>query len=316
MRNVTTFDEPGARVRLASISTRPPAKISKGKAKERFESLNDELFELQDLLWGAKTHSLLVVLQGRDAAGKDGTIKHVAGALNPRGVHVTSFGVPSAEERAHDFLWRVHRVTPPLGEVAIFNRSHYEDVLVVRVHELVKKALWKTRYDAINAFESTLAEHGCIVLKYFLHISKGDQEERLLEREEDSTKAWKLNVEDWKERDRWEEFTKAYEDAISRCSAPHAPWMIVPADAKWYRNLVVAESIVAALRPYKAEWEKTLEVEGKKRGAELAAWREQRAAGDSGKEVEHRPTPRPRPTARRKRVTPTAPDGAAKADAS
>jgi len=318
MRHVTTFDEPGAKVHLDSISTRPPAKITKAKAKERFESLNDELFELQDLLWGAKTHSVLVVLQGRDAAGKDGTVKHVVGALNPRGVHVISFGVPSAEERAHDFLWRVHRVTPRLGEVGIFNRSHYEDVLVVRVHDLVKKGLWKTRYDAINAFESTLAEHGCIVLKYFLHISKGEQEERLLEREEDSTKAWKLNVEDWKERDEWDEFTEAYEDAISRCSAPHAPWMIVPADAKWYRNLVVAESIAAALRPHKAEWEKTLEVEGKKRGAERAAWREERAAGDSGRQVEHRRVAKRRPTARRKRVTatPAAADGPAKADAS
>src|SRR3954449_9543728 len=204
MRNVTTFDEPGARVRLASISTRPPAKISKGKAKERFESLNDELFELQDLLWGAKTHSLLVVLQGRDAAGKDGTIKHVAGALNPRGVHVTSFGVPSAEERAHDFLWRVHRHTPRLGEVAIFNRSHYEDVLVARVRGLVPKKLWKQRYRHIAGFEELLAEHGTIVLKYFLHISKKEQKKRLLEREDSPQTAWKLNVNDWMERECWD----------------------------------------------------------------------------------------------------------------
>ena len=198
MNHVTAFERPGAKVRLESIPTRPPPKMTKAKAKERFESLNEELFDLQDLLWGAKTHSLLIVLQGRDAAGKDGTIKHVAGALNPRGVQVTSFGVPSSDERAHDFLWRVHRVTPRLGELAIFNRSHYEDVLVVRVHELVKKELWKARYDAINAFETTLADHGCIILKYFLHISKKEQEERLLAREEDATKAWKLNVEDWK----------------------------------------------------------------------------------------------------------------------
>src|SRR3954468_6754776 len=273
MRNVTTFDEPGARVRLASISTRPPAKISKGKAKERFESLNDELFELQDLLWGAKTHSLLVVLQGRDAAGKDGTIKHVAGALNPRGVHVTSFGVPSAEERAHDFLWRVHRVTPPLGEFAIFNRSHYEDVLIVRVHELVKKALWKTRYDAINAFEAVLAEHGCIVLKYFLHISKEEQQERLLEREKNPAAAWKINVDDWKQREEWDDFTEAYEDAISRCAAPHAPWLLVPSDAKWFRNLAVAESLVTALRPYRKEWMQTLEKVGRLRRTEVEAWR-------------------------------------------
>src|SRR5205823_11973704 len=142
-----------------------------------------------------------MVLQGRDAAGKDGTIKHVVGALNPRGVSVTSFGVPSTEERQHDFLWRVHKVAPRLGECAIFNRSHYEDVLVVRVHQLVKKSLWKARYDVINASETTLAEHGCISLKFFLHISEDEQEQRLLEREKEPETAWKVNVNDWKERE-------------------------------------------------------------------------------------------------------------------
>jgi PPK2 family polyphosphate:nucleotide phosphotransferase len=307
------FDKPGKKVRLDDISAEPPDGMTREQAEKRFARLSEEFFELQDMMWGAKLHSLLIVLQGRDAAGKDGTIKHVAGSLNPRGVSVVSFGVPTAEERQHDFLWRVHRHAPRLGEVAIFNRSHYEDVLVVRVHDLAPKKLWRERYGHIVDFEELIAEHNTIVLKYFLHISKGEQEERLLAREEEPTAAWKLNVEDWKERDEWDEFTKAYEDAISRCSAPHAPWIIVPADAKWYRNLVVAESIASALRPYRAEWEKTLEVEGKKRGAELAAWREARAAGDSGKDVEHRPTPRPRPTARRKRVTPTpaVADGAA-----
>jgi PPK2 family polyphosphate:nucleotide phosphotransferase len=278
MSHDIVFDEPGAKVRLESISTRPPPKVTKAKAKARFEALNGELFELQDLLWGAKTHSVLLVLQGRDAAGKDGTVKHVVGALNPRGVKVTSFGVPSAEEREHDFLWRVHRVAPRLGEFAIFNRSHYEDVLVVRVHELVKKALWKTRYDSINAFEAVLAEHGCIVLKYFLHITKEEQKERLLEREKDPSTAWKVNVDDWKQREEWDEFTEAYEDAIARCSAPHAPWMVIPSDAKWYRNLAVAESIAAALRPYRKEWTRTLEREGKERRAEVAAWHAGREA--------------------------------------
>ncbi|MFL5276348.1 MAG: PPK2 family polyphosphate kinase [Myxococcales bacterium] len=273
MRNVTTFDEPGARVRLASISTRPPAKITKGKAKERFDSLNDELFELQDLLWGAKTHSLLVVLQGRDAAGKDGTIKHVAGALNPRGVHVTSFGVPSAEERAHDFLWRVHRVTPPLGEVAIFNRSHYEDVLVVRVHKLAPKKLWKARYGHIADFEELLAEHNTIVLKFFLHITRKEQKERLLEREARPETAWKLNAGDWQERELWDEYTEAYEDALSKTAAKHGPWIVVPANAKWYRNLVVAEAIADALRPYREEWVDRLKALGKQAKATLREYR-------------------------------------------
>jgi PPK2 family polyphosphate:nucleotide phosphotransferase len=305
------FDEPGAKVRLDSFSTRPPPKMTKAKAKVRFEALDEELFDLQDLLWGAKTHCLLLVLQGRDAAGKDGTVKHLSGGFNPRGVKVTSFGVPSAEEREHDFLWRVHRVSPRLGEVATFNRSHYEDVLVVRVHQLVKKSLWKARYDSINAFESTLAEHGCIILKYFLHISKEEQEKRLLEREKDPVKAWKINVQDWKERDEWDEYTEAYEDAIARCSAPHAPWMVVPADAKWYRNLVVAESVVAALRPYRKEWLKTLEKVGEQRRAEVAAWRAEHVRKGGGKEIERKPIPKPRPSDKRKRVVE---DAAAAAD--
>jgi len=287
MPNANVFDEPGAKVRLDSIPTRPPAKMTKAKAKARFETINEELFELQDLLWGAKTHSVLVILQGRDAAGKDGTVKHVVGALNPRGVQVTSFGVPSTEERQHDFLWRIHRVAPRMGELAIFNRSHYEDVLVVRVHELVKKSVWKARYDSINAFESLLAAQGCIILKYFLHISKEEQEERLLAREKDPVAAWKINVEDWKERDEWDDFTEAYEDAISRCSASHAPWTVVPADSKWYRNLLVAESLAEALRPYRKEWLETLERVGEERRAELEAWHSGREG--TGKKTERRP---------------------------
>jgi PPK2 family polyphosphate:nucleotide phosphotransferase len=219
---------------------------------------------------------VLVVLQGRDTAGKDGTIKHVAGYLNPRGVSVVSFGVPTAEEREHDFLWRVHRHAPRLGEFAIFNRSHYEDVLVVRVHDLVPKKLWKARYDHIADFEALLAEHGTIVLKYFLHITKPEQKERLLEREKDPANAWKLNPTDWKERDYWDEYTEAYQDAISKTAAKHAPWMVVPANAKWYRNLVIAESIVAALRALRKDWRKQLEQVAAEAKAALAAYRRQR----------------------------------------
>ena len=230
-------------------------------------------------MFGAKVNSVMVVLQGRDSAGKDGAIKHVAGCLNPRGMNVVSFSVPTAEEREHDFLWRVHRHAPRFGEFAIFNRSHYEDVLVVRVHDLAPKKLWRERYDHIADFEATLAEHGTIVLKYFLHISRKEQKERLLERERTPQAAWKLNVNDWKEREHWDAYTEAYEDAISKTAAPHAPWVVVPANAKWYRNLVVAESIVETLRAYRKSWRRTLDEIGRKRRAELAAYRAEKGKG-------------------------------------
>jgi PPK2 family polyphosphate:nucleotide phosphotransferase len=270
------FTERGGKIRLDRISADPPKGATKEKARERFARLGEQLFDLQDEMWGAKVNSVLVVLQGRDSAGKDGAIKHVAGCLNPRGVRVHSFGVPTQEEREHDFLWRVHRHAPRLGELAIFNRSHYEDVLVVRVHELVPRRLWKERYDHIADFEELLAEHGTIVLKYFLHISKQEQKERLLERERDLRSAWKLNPNDWKEREYWDEYTEAYEDAISKTAAPHAPWIVVPANAKWYRNLVVAESIVEALRGHRKGWRSTLEAMGRKARAGLADYRKNR----------------------------------------
>jgi PPK2 family polyphosphate:nucleotide phosphotransferase len=269
------FDKPDKNVRLDDISAEPPGGMTREQAEKRFERLSEELFALQDMMWGAKLHSLLIVLQGRDAAGKDGTIKHVAGSLNPRGVSVVSFGVPTAEERQHDFLWRVHRHAPRLGEVAIFNRSHYEDVLVVRVHGLAPKKLWKERYGHIADFEELLAEHNTIVLKYFLHITKKEQKERLLEREKEPKSAWKVNVNDWIEREHWDAYTEAYEDAIAKTAAKHAPWTIVPANAKWYRNLVVAESVTAALRPYRDEWMQRLKEIGKE--ARAALRREYRA---------------------------------------
>lgn len=273
------FTERSGKIRLDRISADPPKGITKAEARKRFAKLGGELFDLQDEMWGAKVNSVLIVLQGRDSAGKDGAIKHVAGCLNPRGVRVHSFGVPTDEEREHDFLWRVHRHAPRLGEFAIFNRSHYEDVLVVRVRDLVPRKLWKERYGHIADFEELLAEHGTIVLKYFLHISKKEQKERLLERERDPRAAWKLNANDWKEREYWDDYTEAYEDAISRTAAPHAPWIVVPANAKWYRNLVVAESIVEALREHRKAWSRTLDDMGRKRRAELAAARSARRAG-------------------------------------
>jgi PPK2 family polyphosphate:nucleotide phosphotransferase len=268
----TFFDRPDAKVGLDELSAEPPKDLTREKAEPRFEALGQELFELQEEMFAAKVNSVLVVLQGRDTAGKDGTIKHVAGCLNPRGVNVVSFGVPTAEEREHDFLWRVHRHAPRLGEFSIFNRSHYEDVLVVRVHELAPKALWKERYGHIADFEELLAEHGTIVLKYFLHITSEEQKQRLLEREEDPAKAWKLNINDWKEREHWDEYTEAYEDAISRTAAKHAPWTVVPANAKWYRNLVIAESIVEALRAHRKGWRRRLEEMAAQAKAALAEY--------------------------------------------
>jgi len=267
------FDKPGAKVRLDAISAAPPDDMTEEKAGKRFAGLEKRLFDLQDAMWGAKLHSVLVVLQGRDAAGKDGTIKHVVGSLNPRGVHVVSFGVPTTEERQHDFLWRVHRHAPRLGEFSIFNRSHYEDVLVVRVHDLAPKKLWKERYDHIAGFERLLSEHNTIVLKYFLHITKKEQKKRLLEREEHAETAWKINLNDWKDRELWDEYTEAYEDAISKTAAKHAPWTVVPANAKWYRNLVIAESIADALSPYRDEWMARLKEIGKEAKAVLREYR-------------------------------------------
>ena len=275
----TVFDRPGAKVRLERISAEPPKGMTRESAEPRFAELGQELFELQEQMFAAKLSSVLVVLQGRDGAGKDGSIKHVAGCLNPRGVQVVSFGVPSTEEREHDFLWRVHRHAPRRGEFAIFNRSHYEDVLVVRVHDLAPRRLWKERYGHIADFEELLAEHDTIVLKYFLHISKQEQEERLLERERSPKTAWKVNANDWKERDYWDQYTEAYEDAISRTAAPHAPWIVVPSNAKWYRNLVIAESIVDALRPHRPEWKKILAAMGRKARESVAAYRAARQAG-------------------------------------
>ncbi len=245
------------------------AGLDKETGEEKLEKLSAELTRQQELLYAAGTHSLLIVLQGRDTSGKDGTIKTVMGPLNSLGCQVASFKVPTAEELAHDFLWRIHQQTPGKGEITIFNRSHYEDVLVVRVHKLVADKVWRARYDHINAFEKLLADAGTIILKFYLHISKDEQEQRLLEREQDATKYWKLSAGDWKERTYWNDYTRAYEDALNRCSTPHAPWFVVPANKKWFRNLAVAETIVSALRPYEKQWREKLEVIGQREKAAI-----------------------------------------------
>ena len=274
--NTISNDKQAAKVKLARISAAPPKTADRDEAKTEFDSLGAELFDQQDLLWGAKMNSVLIVLQGRDAAGKDGTIKHVVGSLNPRGVSVTSFGVPSVEEREHDFLWRVHLKAPRQGEFSIFNRSHYEDVLVARVNNLVPKPLWKSRYQHIRDFETLLTEHGTIVLKFFLHISQEEQEQRLLAREQEPRKAWKISAGDWEDRKHWADYSKAYEDVFAQTSTEQAPWHLVPSDAKWYRNLVVARTVAEALRPYRKQWQDRLDEVGVEKKAELKAWRKKR----------------------------------------
>ena len=266
------------KVDLDAISTEPPKGLSREDADTQFQAMCSELFELQDLMWGARTHSVLIVLQGMDTAGKDGAIKQVAGCLNPRGISVTSFGVPTKEELEHDFLWRVHKVTPRRGEWALFNRSHYEDVLVVRVLELVPETLWKERYGHIRSFEETLSEHGTLIFKFFLHISKDEQKKRLLDREKDPAKAWKLNVNDWKTRERWDDFQTAYRDALRKTSTEYAPWSVVPADSKWFRSFAIMATLLEGLRPYRKVWQKKLDEMGQQGSIALGEYRVQREA--------------------------------------
>lgn len=260
-------------IRLARISPDPPAAASKGRVKKLTDRFERELAQLDDLLYFAREHAVLVVLQGLDAAGKDGTIRKILDCSNAQGVRVESFKVPTDLERSHDFLWRVHAKVPAHGEIVLFNRSHYEDVLVTRVHELFPLSVIEPRYGAINDFERLLHADRTILFKFFLHISKDEQKRRLLEREAEPEKAWKLAVGDWKEREHWDAHTRAYELALARCSTPHAPWHIVPANAKWYRNHVVLKTIVEGLRPLKAGWLRSLQVLGKKRTEELRAYR-------------------------------------------
>lgn len=231
-------------------------------ADKHLKQLSDELAELQELLSAAQHHSLLMVLQGMDTSGKDGTIRHVFSHINPQGCQVYAFKEPTQEELAHDFLWRVHKVTPGKGYMTIFNRSHYEDVLIARVHNLVPEEIWSARYKEINHFEKLLANNNTIIIKCFLHISKDEQEKRLLAREQDKDKAWKLSASDWAERKYWDAYQEAYEDALSKCSTKEAPWYIIPANHKWYRNLAIAQTLVHTMKQYKNEWEKELQARG------------------------------------------------------
>ena len=237
--------------------------------RAELEQLGKELGELQELLAAAHHQSLLVVLQGMDTSGKADTIFQVLSRVNPQGCEVHAFKAPTLRELAHDFLWRVHRVTPGRGVITIFNRSHYEDVLIVRVHNLVPEKVWSQYYAAINDFEDFLTQDDTILLKFYLHMSNEEQEKRLLARQVDKTDAWKLSTADWAERKYWDAYQESYEDALSRCSTDEAPWYIVPANKKWYRNLLVARTLVDTLRPYKAQWLDKLVVRGKQELARI-----------------------------------------------
>jgi PPK2 family polyphosphate:nucleotide phosphotransferase len=267
----TIIDSQPKTVSLSDYSPARPDHIDRAAIDAETAKLEARMARQQELLFGAATDSVLIVLQGMDTSGKDGTIKHVMSAINPTGCNVWSFKVPTSDELAHDFLWRIHQRTPARGMMAIFNRSHYEDVLVARVHKLVPRGVWQARYDAINAFERTLTESGVIVLKFFLHISKDEQRARLLAREQDPGKAWKLAVGDWEERALWNDYTAAYEDALARCGTSWAPWQIVPANAKWYRDYIIARAIVERLEPYAHGWERALTALGTERLRELQA---------------------------------------------
>jgi PPK2 family polyphosphate:nucleotide phosphotransferase len=248
---------PGTKVRLKEID--PEFKDrheNHNEASEEIEGYQKRLRELQDLLYAERQRSLLVCLQAMDTGGKDGTINHVMSAMNPQGCRVAAFRQPSAEEAAHDFLWRVHRVAPARGEVVIFNRSHYEDVLIVRVHHLVPEQIWSRRYERINAFEKGLAEHDTHILKFYLHISREEQLKRFKDRLDDPAKQWKISEADYKERPFWKDYMAAYEDALSRCSTEHAPWFVIPSDHKWFRNLAVARILVEHLEGQKMSYPK------------------------------------------------------------
>lgn len=243
MPKPTTF-KPGSKIDLSDVPTRVEQdKHNKSSAKKQIEENAAEMADLARCLYAENKRSILLVLQGMDTAGKDGTIRAVMRGLNPRSCQVHSFKKPSEEELDHDFLWRIHKCAPRKGNIGIFNRSHYEDVLVVRVHELVPKNAWQKRYEMINEFEKLLADNGTVVVKCYLHVSKEEQRERLQARIDEPRSRWKFNPGDIAERKLWDKYQEAYTDALEKCNTKHAPWYIVPSDQKWYRNLVVSNLV-------------------------------------------------------------------------
>lgn len=251
--------KPGQKIKLAKIDPDQTGDIDKAKAKKQLKENIERMAELQNILYAEGKHALLIVLQAMDAGGKDGTIRSIMSGVNPQGVRVTSFKKPTEEELSHDFLWRIHQSTPARGMIGIFNRSHYEDVLVVRVHDLVPPDIWQVRYDQINNFESLLTTTGVTILKFYLHISKEEQKERFQARLEQPHKRWKFNPADLKERDMWDDYMQAFQVAFEKCSPTHAPWHIVPANKKWYRNLLISETIVKTLEDLNLKYPEPVE---------------------------------------------------------
>ncbi len=264
--------EPDTKLKLKRIDPAATAGVKEGvQTDAKMAADVHDIGRIQELLYVANDRALLIVLQGMDTSGKDGTIKHVFTDLNPMGCRVVSFKVPSAEEAAHDYLWRVHQACPRFGEIVIFNRSHYESVLVERVLNLVPEAVWRKRYEQINQFEAMLAAEGTIILKFFLYISQPEQQQRLEQRIAEPSKRWKVAVDDWQNRARWDDYMAAYEEMLNRTSTKVAPWYVIPADHKWYRNYVVADIIDDALRGYRADWEAAIARRGEQNLAALAA---------------------------------------------
>lgn len=242
--------KPGKKVKLEDWDPddKSLVDLDKKDGEKELDEINDELEKLQELLFAEGKQQLLIILQGMDTSGKDGVIRHVFDGVNPQGVRVASFKVPTAEELSHDYLWRIHKQTPRKGEIVIFNRSQYEDVLVVRVHSLVPEEVWKKRFDQINEFERLLVEEGTTILKFYLHIDKDEQKQRLQARLDEPDKNWKFNPGDLEERKLWPEYQKAYEDVLSKTSTEYAPWYVIPSNRKWYRNLLIGKILVKTLK--------------------------------------------------------------------
>ena len=246
--------KPGSKFRLNSFDAGATHGYDKALASELLPKNIERLSVQQYLLYAENKRSVLVVLQGIDAGGKDGVIRHVMTGLNPQGVTVTPFKAPDGKEKQHDYLWRVHNAVPEYGHIGIFNRSHYEEVLVVRVHNLVPKPVWKQRYDQINDFERMLSQNGMTIVKFLLMISKDEQAERFRERIEDKTKNWKFNEADLKEREYWDDYMDAYDDMLEKCSTPWAPWHVIPSNRKWFRNLAISDILCAKLESMNLEY--------------------------------------------------------------
>lgn len=251
MKTALVVTKPGRKIRLAKIDPGETGGLNREEAEARVEELREKLVRWQEVFHAEHRRSVLIIFQAMDTGGKDGAVKKLCAGVSPSGLQITSFKAPTADELDHDFLWRIHRATPGKGMIGIWNRSHYEDVLVVRVHKLVEKEVWKRRYDEINRFEKNLSDSGTTILKFMLHISKEEQKKRLQARLDDPEKRWKFNQGDIKERALWDDYQRAYEDAINHCTTDFAPWHIVPADHKWARNLAIMETVVRTLKKLK-----------------------------------------------------------------